>query len=269
MCEPETGKRPALRWAKTSDYLENHAFELIEFWAIQQFSKNLAWFSPPDEKHGYTEARLVVSEIEKSENETRITCRAFCLPYSEDECLNLAKEIAETSDHNMVGINSGDALRKYPVYFNPPENQTWEEYLEEKIKEPKIWEKIKNGEDIKNKDEALKLSTPIVEKYFDLIMADKKAYEYVLIGASMEKEMFLSGGVIFQSSGSCGVSNQGALEIFKRNPGIFNSVFTKATMSTQERSFSCPKCNKAIPSGLGITVCPHCGARKEDYGKCV
>ena len=268
LCEPESGKRPALRMIKASDYLENHAFELMEFWAIQKFSKNLAWFSPPDEKHGYTEARLVVSEIKKSENETKVTCRAFCLPYSEDECLNLAKEIAKTSDHNMICINSGDTLRKHPVYFNPPENITWEEYLEKKIKEPKIWEKVKNGDDIKNKDEALKLSKPIVEKRFDLIVAARNAYEYVFAGALMEKDMAMSS-IIFQASGSCGRSNQAALGSFEKSPGIFNDIFTKATMSAQERSFSCPKCHKAIPSGFGITVCPHCGARKEDYGKCV
>lgn len=36
----------------------------------------------------------------------------------------------------------------------------------------------------------------------------------------------------------------------------------------EEKYFECPKCNGHIPKGRGITVCPHCGARKEDYGKC-
>ena len=267
LCEPKTDKRPSLSWTKESDYLENHAFELMEFWATQKFSKNLAWFSPPDEKHGYTEARLEVSEIEKNENKTRVTCRAFCLPYSEGECLSLAREIAKTSDHNVADINSGDALRKHPVYFNPPDNLTWYAYLENKIKKPEIWKKVETGDDYKNKEEALELSGAVVDSHFGLIIAAKDAYERVIIGAAMEKAMSFSG-IIFQTNGSCGISNQGALEIFKRNPGIFNSIFTKATMSFQERSFSCPKCHKAIPSGLGITVCPHCGAKKEDYGKC-
>lgn len=32
--------------------------------------------------------------------------------------------------------------------------------------------------------------------------------------------------------------------------------------------FECPRCQGHIPKGKGITVCPHCGARKEDYGNC-
>lgn len=268
LAEKETDKRPALRWVKESDYLENHGFLLMEHWAKEGFSKNLAWFSPPDEKHGYTEARLVVSEREKNENETIIICRAFCLPYSEEECIDIAKDIAKTSDHNIVSINSGDTLRAFPVFFNPPKNLTWYEYLEEKIKEPEIWKKVRDGDDYKSKDEALRLSRPIVNEYFDLIMAANSAYEYVLVGALMEKE-WVSSNIIFQANGSCGVSNQAALEMFNRSPGLFNDIFSKAAMSNHEKSFECPKCHKAIPSGLGITVCPHCGARKEDYGKCV
>lgn len=30
--------------------------------------------------------------------------------------------------------------------------------------------------------------------------------------------------------------------------------------------FECPSCHRPIESGKGIEVCPHCGAKKEDYG---
>lgn len=36
----------------------------------------------------------------------------------------------------------------------------------------------------------------------------------------------------------------------------------------EEAYFECPKCQGNIPKGQGITVCPHCGARKEDYKNC-
>lgn len=264
----ETGEKPTPRWITKSDHLENYAFLIMERWAKEGSSENLAWISPPDNKHGYTETRLVVSEIKKDEEEILIICRAFCLPYSEDECVDLAKEIAKTSNKNIADIDSGNTLRAFPIFFNPPKNLTWYEYLEKHIKEPNIWEKVKGGDDYRNKDIALKLSEPIVEKYFDLIIAARNAYEHVLAGAFMEREMGISG-IIFQARGSCGISNQEALKNFKRNPGIFNTVFTNAAISGQEQSFNCPRCHKAIPSGFGITVCPHCGARKEDFGKCV
>ncbi|MBU0572784.1 hypothetical protein KKH23_02390 [Patescibacteria group bacterium] len=266
--DKETGEKPTLRWATETDHLENHAFQIMELWAREGSSENLAWFSPPDDKHGYTEARLVVSKIEKEKEEISIICRAFCLPYSKDECIDLAKEIAVTSTENTTHINSGDTLRAFPIFFNPPNNLAWYEYLEEKIKEPNIWKKVKSGDDYRNKREALRLSRPVIEKHFDLIVATESAYGYVLAGALMEREIAMSG-VIFQARGSCGMSNQEALGGFKNNSGIFDTVFSSAATSNHESSFSCPSCHKAIPSGLGITVCPHCGAKKEDYGKCV
>lgn len=39
-------------------------------------------------------------------------------------------------------------------------------------------------------------------------------------------------------------------------------------LGAEEAYFECPKCQGKIPKGKGITTCPHCGARKEDYGKC-
>lgn len=45
--------------------------------------------------------------------------------------------------------------------------------------------------------------------------------------------------------------------------GAFSYFFTHA-----ESSYPCPKCGRGIPKGQGITVCPHCGARKEDYSHC-
>jgi hypothetical protein len=36
------------------------------------------------------------------------------------------------------------------------------------------------------------------------------------------------------------------------------------SLNISEAFFDCPKCHRAIPSGKGITVCPHCGARKDE-----
>ena len=266
--DKESGEKPTPRWITESDHLENHAFLAMERWAKEGLSENLAWFSPPNSNHEYTEARLVISEIKKEKEETLIICRAFCLPYSEDECINLAKEIAKTSNKNIAHIDSGNTLRAFPIFFNSPENLVWYEYLEEQIKEPNVWKKVKDGDDHRDKSEALRLSEPVVEKYFDLIVAAKSAYEHVLTGALMEREMAMSG-VIFQAKGSCGMSNQEALGGFKKTSGIFDTVFDNVATSNHESSFDCPRCHKPISSGFGITTCPHCGAKKEDYGKCV
>ena len=42
----------------------------------------------------------------------------------------------------------------------------------------------------------------------------------------------------------------------------FNAFFESSL------TFPCPNCNRGIFKGRGITTCPHCGVRKEDYKKC-
>jgi rubredoxin len=42
----------------------------------------------------------------------------------------------------------------------------------------------------------------------------------------------------------------------------FNLVYESAF----KEHFNCPRCDGKIPSGRGITTCPYCGAKKEDYG---
>lgn len=44
----------------------------------------------------------------------------------------------------------------------------------------------------------------------------------------------------------------------------FNVMFGDS-FNMSESFFDCPKCHGPIPSGRGITTCPHCKARKEDY----
>lgn len=51
--------------------------------------------------------------------------------------------------------------------------------------------------------------------------------------------------------------------------GVAKSAFSTMFEGSQnlgEAFFDCPKCHGPIPSGRGITTCPHCGARKEEFG---
>jgi hypothetical protein len=45
------------------------------------------------------------------------------------------------------------------------------------------------------------------------------------------------------------------------------SLMFSDSLNLSEGYFDCPRCNGPIPSGRGITSCPHCGARKEDYSE--
>lgn len=58
--------------------------------------------------------------------------------------------------------------------------------------------------------------------------------------------------------GSCGFG--GSVQYGKANEITY--------LGAEAADFDCPRCKGKIESGKGITVCPHCGARKEDYGNC-
>jgi len=46
----------------------------------------------------------------------------------------------------------------------------------------------------------------------------------------------------------------------------FNLMY-RDSLNLSEGYFDCPRCSGPIPSGRGITTCPHCGARKEEYSE--
>lgn len=55
----------------------------------------------------------------------------------------------------------------------------------------------------------------------------------------------------------------------KDNKKSASEVYSENSLDLNETFFDCPKCHRPIPSGKGITTCPHCGAKKEDYGSCI
>lgn len=112
--------------------------------------------------------------------------------------------------------------------FLNPDN--WVEIMSEVIDQPVLWDKVRSGQDIRIQTEALQQA--------------QKVYK---------------GEVIMDiGSLSCPVN-------FGLSTG-FRTFFNNALIL--ENTFPCPKCERGIPSGRGITTCPHCGARKEDYKKC-
>lgn len=78
----------------------------------------------------------------------------------------------------------------------------------------------------------------------ELTTQDKAAYEQT------KRRLISQGAPVLR--GSCGFSGK--------------KIGGEATTwnGAEEESFECPGCHGKIPSGKGITVCPHCGLKKED-----
>lgn len=106
----------------------------------------------------------------------------------------------------------------------------WVDIMSEIIDQPVLWRKVRTGQDIRQQAKALQQA--------------QKVYRGEI--------------VIPVGSLSCPVN-------FGLSTG-FRTFFDNSLLL--ENTFPCPKCERGIPSGRGITTCPHCGARKEDYKKC-
>lgn len=84
----------------------------------------------------------------------------------------------------------------------------------------------------------------------------KKAYEMMSTGADFKaKDLFMEAILAGQE-----------VELGSEPLSCPEEMIKKTAFKVfSGETFSCPKCRGEIPSGVGATVCPHCGAKKEDF----
>lgn len=201
----------------------------------------------------------MIYEINKeADGKTKIIYRPYCLPYSEDDCWSLHGKLKTTSGENVAEVNTPDKLRAFPVFFNPPENLTLFEYLEEIIEEPKVWKKVKGGDDLKAREQMRKLARPIIEKHYHLILAAERVYDYVAVGATMEAEL-AAAGIVLQARGGCGVSNQEALKNLQdSNTGVFDALFNSAQLAEATWTYHTGNCAACGTTNVEVGPCSIC-----------
>lgn len=107
---------------------------------------------------------------------------------------------------------------------------TWIDIMSEVINAPELWQKVRTGQDIRIQTEALQQAQKVYQG--EIVMDIRSLSCPVNFGLSTGFRTFLNSAVMM------------------------------------ENTFPCPRCERGIPSGRGITTCPHCGAKKEDYKKC-
>lgn len=265
LAHSEFGEIKPLVEVKTPiDKLEFRAIEKLTRWANENDQGLAIWISPP--YPGQEESRFIVYELKREGEAKTIDLHAVCGYHNVQECLAIAEQLLTFSPEDIEPIHSVETLRETPISFTYKPYPTWADFLKETIGPPNVWETIKRGDHIKNKEEILNISDPIIDEYFPKIATAYSYHEHLVIGARMEIEARRAGYEI-QEVGPCGISPTHALSLLDASQtGPFNLLYSK--LSTAEGYFSCPKCHKAIPSGRGITTCPHCGAKKEDYQTC-
>lgn len=207
----------------------------IQDWAETENGGTVLWFSPPY-AGGYQNLKIIVSEIVDTDMGKVLFNRAVVLDVGISESLTIANLFSHET------IKHPETLRQTPIFLK--DGDDWKKTLSFFTDQIDL---IDQGEDIK-----IKTST---------LAEVNKIYTYVVANGYNSQQSYLDAyrlaeerGLIGNKADSCTTSNtQSAFGVFLEN-------------SLTESSFDCPGCGKPIPSGRGITVCPHCGLTKEEAG---
>ncbi|MEK7525938.1 MAG: hypothetical protein AAB546_00465 [Patescibacteria group bacterium] len=198
------------------------------------------WFSPEKGDSLYKEARINVAEVVELYGLKILKCYGIPLQ-------TLPKDVLKLVEHT-------EELREKAFIFEPQnpflKNSDW-------------WLVIKNGVPKKMKSEAIKAALVVAKEMAEMVEEASGDSDFVSIGAYGEKYM-LSQGWFVNKIACPGVFN---LDILARRGLLSVAVdgFGNYRKTDVEVYFDCPNCEGKIPSGRGITTCPYCNAKKDDY----
>lgn len=212
----------------TLEELEFQAFLKIQDWANSNNEGMILWFSPPSE-YGYSALKVVSTKILNLLGQKILFNRAIVIDgVNEEESINFANSLSPEKFYDT------ETLRYTPIPLDKNSEEKWLDTLSKYT--PQV-ELIRTSQDVEIKTNTLLVTEKIV--YSSPIEAEKQAREQNLIGDKKD---------------SCQRNNSGS---------AFN-VMSNGVDS--DKFFECPKCHGLIPSGFGITTCPHCGLTKEEAG---
>jgi len=221
--------------------VEYLAFEKIKQWANTMDKGTEAWFSAPFPGM-YPVSKIDLGTIRYSKSGEKILLkRAILLDIDSGTLLSIFNNFASKMNAQKLGIS--EEMRSTPLFFN--ENQ-----LPLLLKEVSMYtnqiQQVENGEDLKIKLVTYsKLEKIHREIYSSTYYSREMDYMYVRRRAEEEN-------MIGDKPESC--------------PTAKTAFQSFSGTETEESSFPCPRCNQPIPSGQGITTCPHCGLTKEEAG---
>jgi len=222
--------------------IEFEAFQQIQNFAVKNETGTSIWISPLA-KNIYPSSKIIFSSIEYENGEKILLNCSLVIDLDEEECLDLANLIAISEG---IKFKNTEEIRKTPIFMETKMAIDWIESLVT----------LKNQ--FKKEEEQSLSEYPQIESLFRSIPANLNFYqqaEYIVVQS-------LQNGYLGENKTSCGGST--------KNSNLTSSeFFSENSLDLNESFFECPRCHKPIPAGKGITVCPHCGAKKENYGECI
>lgn len=239
-------RKPIEKSVEKDSYIgevEFEAFEKIQDFAVKNETGTAIWISPLI-KDVYPTSKIIFSTIDYEKGEKILINCSLVIDANTEECLDLA---------NLISISEGmkykntDEIRKKPIFMNTKMAISWMESLV----------MIKDQFENEKKEQIL-----LNYKQTELIILNMPIYYNRYQQAEYLVQQGLQNGILGEAKTSCG----GAV---KKDGLTASETLVESSLDLNESTFDCPKCHRPIPSGKGITTCPHCGAKKEDYGTCV
>ncbi len=220
---------------------EYRLVEATEAWLKKGQEGIVVWVSPPDPDF-YPTTKITISEIGMVDGQNALLNRGIVLlDFNQQKAAELVEGLRDYCQESPLQ-NSIDEVRATPLIL-PKADFHWTYILEELVPGLNLVD-IRSGADKFKKTEMLGQASRLYDRLIGQSL-------WVDVGAVMEEANRV--GMIGASSASCPRTF--------RQKGAFG-LFGESSY------FECPRCHGRIESGKGITTCPHCGARKEDYSKC-
>lgn len=251
---PQTGKLVEDSVEKDSEIgaREFEALQRIQNWSHDHNSGTVFWISPPHSARS-SSTKIIISEIIEGGQGKTLFNRAILFDHIDVnyDYYPLTNDLANYSVQTRDLPLSLEDFRSKPI-FTTLRNTEWIEILEKYINIPEVWQQIRAGNDLIAKQKALENSSQIYEELFSKNYP--RGFDDLRIKKAVEtaNETNLFGK--FGSSCPSPLMRTTAFEVLSENS------------FQNEKFFQCPKCEKPIPSGQGITKCPHCGITKEEVG---
>ncbi len=212
--------------------------------------------SPPEGDSPYKDGRVNVGF---KVSEGVIHFYGIVTKFTREQCLYWCVRATEFSD-STIPTNEPNDLRKTAFNINVPEGNPWLFMEEFAPLDSPAWKEISEGKPWLLKREVKQNSLVVAQRVAPLLKIAKTREDFILIGAFAEREMARKGWKLNASGGCPGVLNSDLLG------GNYKTDSFGNNREVMENSFPCPKCGQPIPSGRGITTCPHCGITKEEAG---
>jgi len=259
--DPKTGNdvTDGLVWNNPLDIAEGMG--MINFYNYLAENPNsiVLAASPSEGISPYKEARINIGARKGDE----IEFYGIPTKLSPNRLLDFVARVSEFSDAKIP--SNPDFLRTTIIPIHQPrgEKNIWDFLQKIAPLDSSAWQYIKKGIPWKEKEMVLSDAHRPAQYIHQNIKNANNSYDFIRIGAHAERMMMRTGRE-FNIATCAGKFN---FEIFasNQNSQIIYAVDVFGNLRPTE-TFDCPRCEGKIPSGQGITICPHCGARKEDYG---